>query len=112
MRLLHFEIRITSNTKAQMSEIKEYITKQSNRSDALDVIREMQEATKELDLGAGLHTSIDDEPWKSQNVHVICKANANIYYWTDTEKSVVYVIAVIYVGQTSAEKNRMHKTRM
>lgn len=106
MSIIRYEVKITPSAKTQMRQIRDYYAKESGIDDAKEMMREIHEATDNLSWVAGVHDLVKDEPWRSQNIQMIPTSKCNVFYWTDSETSIVYVIAAIYVSMCRVNRQK------
>ncbi len=92
-----YKVEVTSYAKGQMGDIRDYIKYQLQNPDAArNLLKEMQARAKELEYIADTIKPIDEQPWGEQGVKKISVGNFYLYFWTDKEKGIVYVIAATY----------------
>ena len=88
-----FEIVITPDAEADLSEIRDYIAYTLLVLDvALDYIRAIRREIEKLSYMAVSIASVDKEPWHSRGVRKIIAKNFFIYYRPDEASGKVYVL--------------------
>lgn len=93
----HFEIIITPDAEADLSEIRDYIAYTLLAPDvALNYIKAIRKEIEKLSYMAASIAPIDKEPWRSRGVRKIIAKNFYIYYTVDKPAGKVYVMNAIY----------------
>ena len=94
---MEYKIKITPYALRQMQEIVSYIsaTLQSpeNAEHWLDTIEKEMASLSSMPARIPL---TEEEPWHSQGIHKLVVKNFLVYFWLDTDNSLVWISAVVY----------------
>ncbi len=86
-----FELRSPQNAIAQLSRIEQRIYS----------LTEMPERYRRY----------EKEPWQSRNVRIMPVDNYSVFYFPDHEKSIVYVVRVMYGGRNMEKELMEHHSK-
>lgn len=79
-----FQVNMSIQAEAQLSDIVNYIASELKAPDAaLHVLDKLQAAMKALEYYPQKVALIEEEPWHSQGVHKLPVLNYLVYFWID-----------------------------
>lgn len=92
-----YNVRITPQAEEQLEEILYYITENLNNPDAAEAfVDEFEKEVNKLSKNPEKHRPIDEEPWGSEGIRKITIKNYYVYFEIDIEKSIVWVVAIVF----------------
>lgn len=92
-----YQVKITEQAEAQLSEIVRYITSELKApASALHVLDTLETAIQSLAHFPGKIALIEKEPWRSNGIHKLPVHHYLIYFWIDEAAQKVQVTGVIY----------------
>ena len=100
-----YSVNVTNYAYKQLSEISEYISEVLfSPETAKKWLIKMRKEISELSIFPSKFILIDEEPWKSREIHRMCVDNYNIYYTIDETNSEVWIIAIVYARRNQKEQ--------
>ena len=100
-----YRIKITSQAREQLREIRRYIEKvllsPTTAANTLAVIKKEMQALSIMP--ARIHLT-PEQPWHDQGIRRDRVKNYYIYFWIDEEKKIVQIIAVIYARRDQSRQ--------
>lgn len=106
---MSYEVRLTSEAKADLRGIFEYIAYNlQSVQNAVGQLDRLEQGIKSLDQMPERFRIYEKEPWRSRNLRVMPIDNYIVFYIPNHEKNIVTVIRVIYGGRDiGSQLNKM-----
>ncbi|MBD5492322.1 MAG: type II toxin-antitoxin system RelE/ParE family toxin [Lachnospiraceae bacterium] len=98
-------VKITSQAEEQIQEIIHYITYELKAPDAaLHLLDALEDSFTSLAQFPQRVALIDEEPWRTNEIHRLPVKNFLVYFWIDEDNMNVHVTAIIY-----EKRNQLHQ---
>ena len=95
-----YTVRITRQAREHLRGIKAYIENELLAPDAAkNTIMALKKGIKSLSQMPERIKLTEEEPWHSEGIHRMRVNNYYIYFWIDSDNSMVQVTSVIYVAR-------------
>lgn len=101
---MEYDVRITVQAQDHLREIRDYIAREllapAAAKNTIKLLGDVMAALSHMPNRVRL---VNEEPWRSEGIHVRAVKNFLIYFWVNEGEKTVQVIAVIYAkrDQTS-----------
>ena len=100
-----YSVNVTNYAYKQLSEISEYISEVLfSPETAKKWLIKMRKEISELSIFPSKFILIDEEPWKSREIHRMSVDNYNLYYTINETSSEVWVVAVVYARRNQKQQ--------
>lgn len=94
---MEYQVRITTQAKEHLQEIRDYITHQLLAPDAAkNTLMLIGAEMSSLSTMPKRVKLVEEEPWRSKGIRVKAVKNFLIYFWISEPDMLVQIIAVIY----------------
>ena len=104
-----YEVEVSEQADSDLREIFEYIAFElqspENASGQLD---RLEEQILSLDTMPERYRKYEKEPWKSRGLRVLPVDNYVVLYISDSDKMVVTILRVMYVGRDIINQLNLH----
>lgn len=104
-----YEVEVSEQADSDLREIFEYIAYElqspQNASGQLD---RLEEQILSLDTMPERYRKYEKEPWKSRGLRVLPVDNYVVLYIPDSDKKVVTILRVMYVGRDIYNQLNLH----
>ena len=101
---MRYEVRITNQAQDQLRGIRDYIAQDlaspQASADTLKALRDAMDSFAQMPNRVRL---VDEEPWRSEGIHVRSVKNFLIYLWINGSEKTVHVIAVCYARRDQSK---------
>ena len=105
---MKYKVKLTNRALTQLKEVVKYISSVLLEP---EVARHWSDHIKKqiltLDHMPLRYPLVDEEPWRSEGIHKMTVENFIVYYWVNSDTSIVWITAVVYGrrDQLSALRN-------
>ncbi|MCI8406494.1 MAG: type II toxin-antitoxin system RelE/ParE family toxin [Oscillospiraceae bacterium] len=94
---MDYDVKMTDTAVQQMGEIVRYISRTLLAPEAARRWAEqIKQAIASLRTMPGRCPLVEEEPWHSEGIRKMLVEHFLVYYWIDTDRHTVWVIAVLY----------------
>ena len=105
-----YSVEVTLQASEQMREIVLYVAKElKNRDAALGLLDAFENAILSLEEFPERVALTQEEPWRSEGVHLLIVENYNVYFWIDDK--TVRVTAVVYQKREQRKQLELMRKR-
>ena len=105
-----YSVEVTLQASEQMWEIVLYVAKElKNKDAALGLLDAFENAILSLEEFPERVALTQEEPWRSEGVHLLIVENYNVYFWIDGK--TVRVTAVVYQKREQRKQLELMRKR-
>ena len=105
-----YSVEVTLQASEQMREIVLYVAKElKNKDAALGLLDAFENAILSLEEFPERVALTQEEPWRSEGVHLLIVENYNVYFWI--EDKTVRVTAVVYQKREQQKQLELMRKR-
>ena len=105
-----YSVEVTLQASEQMREIVLYVAKELKNKDAeLGLLDAFENAILSLEEFPERVALTQEEPWRSEGVHLLIVENYNVYFWIDDK--TVRVTAVVYQKREQRKQLELMRKR-
>ena len=105
-----YSVEVTLQASEQMREIVLYVAKElKNKDAALGLLDAFENAILSLEEFPERVALTQEEPWRSEGVHLLIVENYNVYFWIDGK--TVRVTAVVYQKREQRKQLELMRKR-
>ena len=105
-----YSVEVTLQASEQMREIVLYVAKElKNKDAALGLLDAFENAILSLEEFPERVALTQEEPWRSEGVHLLIVENYNVYFWI--EDKTVRVTAVVYQKREQRKQLELMRKR-
>lgn len=105
-----YSVEVTLQASEQMREIVLYVAKElKNKDAALGLLDAFENAILSLEEFPERVALTQEEPWRSEGVHLLIVENYNVYFWIDDK--TVRVTAVVYQKREQRKQLELMRKR-
>lgn len=100
-----YEVKITRQAQEQMAEIVDYISNELFGPEAAsNLLDKMENSIMSLAEFPERFQLVEEEPWKTEEIHRLVVENFLVYYWINKPEKKVQITAVIYAKRDQIEQ--------
>lgn len=100
-----YEVKITRQAQEQMAEIVDYISNELFAPEAASsLLDKMEDGIMSLSEFLERFQLVEQEPWKTEEIHRLVVENFLVYYWINKPEKKVQITAVIYAKRNQIEQ--------
>lgn len=105
-----YSVEVTLQASEQIREIVLYVAKElKNKDAALGLLDAFENAILSLEEFPERVALTQEEPWRSEGVHLLIVENYNVYFWIDDK--TVRVTAVVYQKREQRKQLELMRKR-
>ena len=105
-----YSVEVTLQASEQMREIVLYVAKElKNKDAALGLLDAFENSILSLEEFPERVALTQEEPWRSEGVHLLIVENYNVYFWIDGK--TVRVTAVVYQKREQRKQLELMRKR-
>ena len=97
---MNWEVEFTDQARHDLRDILDYITYELQEPQiAVNLVRQITKEILSLNQMPMRYRLYDEEPWHSRGLRFFPVGNYLVFYKTDDETEIVYVVRIMYGGR-------------